>query len=206
VSAAETVQPPTAAYLSATAGITSGQIAANTLTDSNFASSAGMYSAYRTVVTAHSAYLQNLTAGDYMLGAGNVLGETTDRAVSGSSLPQFFYLDDADFAISGRTLKLRVRAQVYTNATAPAITFTAGLFPVSSVTGGVQSFQATLGAVTSGSTVAIATPSASTSNQGNSGDFVFPADGHYVLGVTFSGTIAGNASGLICAQLQRRLI
>ena len=173
------------------------------ISDDNFAATAGMYTAYRTVAEVGGSYLASaLTAGDHLLVPGGlaVLEATSGSDVSAAA----FYLDDADYAIAGRTLKLRLRAQLYTNATAPAITATFGLFPVSSVAGSTSATAITLGAVTAGSTVAFATPALSTANQGNSGDFAFPADGHYALGVTLSGAPAANSRTLLNAQLQQR--
>lgn len=172
------------------------------LSDDNFSSAAGMYTAYRTIQTVKAGVNPSaLAAADYLFThTAASVQETTD---TGNGI-DVFYLDDADWTVSGRTLKLRVRAQAYTNATAPAMTITAGLFPVSSVTGGVGANQATLGAVTSGSTVAFASPSASTTNQGNSGDFSFPADGHYALGFSASGAGAANSRVVLAIQLQLR--
>jgi hypothetical protein len=84
------------------------------------------------------------------------------------------------------------------------VTLTAGLFPVSSVTGSAGAISATMGAVTAGSTVAFASPSASTVNHGNSGDFTIPANGHYTLGLTLSGNPAVNSHISIAMQLQQR--
>lgn len=117
--------------------------------------------------------------------------------------PPLFYLDDADFSISNKTQKLRVRAQVLTNATAPARTFTVGLYPVTCA-GAADELTFTLGTVVPGSAVAIASPSASSVTQGNSGDFTIPSDGAFALGVTTSGAPATSSVQLIYGYLQTR--
>lgn len=115
----------------------------------------------------------------------------------------YIYLDDADFTVGGLSPKLRIRAQIACNATAPATTFTVGLYPLS-VAGGTDAITFTLGTVVSGSTVAFVSPSASTVSQGNSGDFAFPTDGAYALGVAVNGTLATNSATLLSAHLQVR--
>jgi hypothetical protein len=78
-------------------------------------------------------------------------------------------------------------ASVTTNNTAPAQTITTGLYPMT-----VTTATWTAGTVVSGSTAAIVTPGASATTTGTSGDFAFPADGAYALGVIVSGTPSGN--------------
>jgi hypothetical protein len=167
--------------------------------DDNFLASAGMYASYRTLYVVTSTVPGGSTAGDYLLA-------DTARLEGTSAVSPHMYFDDADYAISGRTAKLRLRAQAYTNATAPTISYTVGLFPATAVAGGAGSLNTTLGTVVTGSTVAFTTPSASSMNQGNSGDFSLPADGHYALGVTLSGTSAANNVTIIAVQLQLRWV
>jgi hypothetical protein len=58
----------------------------------------------------------------------------------------------ADYPVpAGRTAQMRVVHTVMTNATAPAITFTAGLYPVT-VAGGAGVITATIGTVVTNST------------------------------------------------------
>jgi hypothetical protein len=100
---------------------------------------------------------------------------------------------------------LRIRAQAVVNGTAPARTITCGLYPVSSATGGTDSIQVTLGTVVAGSTVAFASPSAASLNQGNSGDFTIPADGFYALGFNLAGgVITANSRVAVNVHLQQR--
>ena len=120
-------------------------------------------------------------------------------------LVTMFYFDDADYLVSSKTQKLRVRAQVLVNATAPAITYTVGLYPLT-IAGLIDVLTPTLGTVVTGSTVALASPPASTVTQANSGDFTIPADGAYAFGVVMSATIANNSKVAFCAALQTRWV
>lgn len=126
--------------------------------------------------------------------------EIEATATNGRAL--LFYFAKADYEVAGKTQKLRLRAQTITGTTAPAVTYTFGLYPLSSVSGGTF----TVGSVASGSTVAFATPSGNTLNQANSGDFTIPADGYYAVGIVISGsTAAGSANGF-SFQLQTRSV
>ncbi len=145
--------------------------------------------------------IQDTTALTYYLTTSSSLTQT---ATAASSPACSIYFDDADYSATGETQRLRLRAQFYTNATAPAITYTVGLYPISSVAGGSDQLAFTLGTVESGSTVAFATQSASTLGQNLSGDFSIPDDGHYALGVVSSGTQADDSEAHLVVQLQRR--
>jgi hypothetical protein len=116
------------------------------------------------------------------------------------------YLDPADVALTDFTTKYRVRAVCLTDAVAPAVTFTVGLYPITAVAGGNDVITMTAGAVVAGSTVAFATQAASTRGQNNSGDFTAPAAGWYALGVVISGLTATNSREVISACLQARNI
>lgn len=145
-------------------------------------------------------------------GATTVLLSTSPpqavQAVAAAAGAKFsaFYLDPADFAVSGKTTVLRLRQTIITNATAPAVTFTAGLYPIATWGGaaGVEPTIATIGAVVSGSTAAIASPAASAAaTPVVSTEFTFPAAGWYALGVAQSGSPAGaNTLGQIQLQLK----
>lgn len=174
-------------------------------------------SVYKTLLFAPAVLGGDQTAATYILGtlAGPAGLATVMSAVASgadvvdssggacANLPPVIYFDDADYSVSSKTQKLRVRAQVLTNATAPAITFTVALYPVT-VAGGSDALTFTLGTAVSGSTVAIASPSASAVTQGTSGDLTIPSDGAYALGVVTSGTIANNAASLVYGYLQTR--
>jgi hypothetical protein len=165
-------------------------------------------SVYRTITSADALAGWDRAAGTYLLSttanfAGLVL--SGEDLSSGAPIPQLLYFDDADHAVPGLTRKLRVRAQVLPNATAPGIiTYTVGLHNVSASAGGADVKSYTLAAAVSGSTVAFVNPTASTPAQNVSGDFAVPADGYYVLGVVTSAAVANNSAVHISAQLQVR--
>lgn len=149
-------------------------------------------------------------AGTYLLGnqGGAPVASGGEICTAGGevrAIPHYFYFDDADYTVAGKTQKLRLRAQVAANATKPTIKFTFGLYPVT-VAGGAAILTMTLGTVVPGSTVVLNEPAASTVSQGNSGDFTIPADGAYVLGVVTDATMTTNSSALLSAQLQTRSV
>lgn len=126
---------------------------------------------------------------------------TSGTALSTTESAIMLYLDPADYALSGLTTKFRLSCALATNATAPAITFTFGLYPVT-VAGATNTLAVTLGTVVAGSTVAMVTPSASTVTPAVGTDFTPPAAGAYALGVVFSGAIAANATSTMLFSLQ----
>lgn len=142
-------------------------------------------------------------AGTYLFDNSGVMDASPLSAGPGTTVP-LFYFDDADYTVANKTLKLRLRFQVAVNATAlSSVTLTAGLYPVT-VAGGADTLTYTAGTVVSGSTVALANPTASTITQGNSGDFAFPTDGTYMLAVVTSATLTNNSAVSCHAQLQYR--
>lgn len=135
----------------------------------------------------------------------NVIVGTAGAHVSDNLL----YLDPAIYAANSRVTKLNLRYAVVTNAIAPAITFTAGLYPIATyaAAGGAQPTINTVGTVISGSTVAVASPpGSSVLTSSSSGDFNFPAAGAYVLCVITSGTVAANAVVDNVLQLEMRRV
>lgn len=185
----------------------------STLSETNLSSSSGLFASYNTLQTVCGwvGATGAPTAGSYFFTEQNPTNTNASNLVKsaasniGNGVPAI-YFDDADYAMTGKTLKLRVRAQCYVNTAGPAVTLTAGLYPVSAIGGTTDNVAVTLGAVTAGSTVAFASPGASSTNQGNSGDFAAPADGHYLLGLALSGTPAANNGNIINVQLQQRWV
>ncbi len=175
------------------------------LDNTNLAASAGIVDAklaspnnstYKTLLATHSPQMSSERgAATYILENLSVSGVQATVGI--------LYLAAADYAVAGLTTKLRLRAQVATNAIAPTTTHTVGLYPVT-VAGGIDATTVTLGTVVSGSTVVFAAPPASTVTQGNSGDLTIPADGAYVLGVVNNAAPTTNAALFFSAQLQVR--
>lgn len=111
----------------------------------------------------------------------------------------------ADWTVTGLTTKLRLRALTLTGDTAPGITLTYGLYPISSMaSSGPSSTLITVGTVVSGSTVARATPAANSNFTDTTSDFTLPADGVYVPGVLLSGATAASSLVACVWQLQVR--
>jgi hypothetical protein len=141
--------------------------------------------------------------GTYMLAPTGGASAAATASTAGYAFP----LDPADYpAPSGKTLKLRVKASIITNAVAPVITTTFGLYPVAT-TGGASAAAptvASLGTVVTSSTAAIAAPSAAApATPVVSSAFTFPAAGHYVLAAVVPAGGASNALFTATARLQR---
>jgi hypothetical protein len=188
--------------------VTGANVATATIADTNLASPNN--SVYRTLLTAQTTIGQDAVAGTYLFlpgyhtatnytsspsGVGDLIGSATTMAI--------LQLVAADYTVAGKSTKLRVRAQVSVNSTAPAITFTTGLYPVT-VAGAADILIPTLGTVVAGTTVAIASPPLDTITSGASTDATFPTDGAFAFGVVTSGTIANNSAVQVSAQLQMR--
>lgn len=117
--------------------------------------------------------------------------------------PHLIWLDAADYAVSGKTTRLRVRGVVSTNGTAPTATFTFGLRPVT-FSGAADTLTATAGTVVSESTAAVSSLGTNASKAAVSADFTMPATGAYALTVVTSATLTNNAAVLCNAWLQFR--
>ena len=120
-----------------------------------------------------------------LLQGGAALITSTNNLILANTV---FYFDPARYTAGSRAVKLRVRF-AYLNGPSPQpTTFTAGLYPITAIgSGGTL----TAGTVTSGSTVAVATPAANATSAPDSGDFAAPTAGFYVLGVNLAGTATG---------------
>lgn len=159
-------------------------------------------STYKTILESNRPTGPDLAAGTYFLAYNTGVTSQSGASQPTQTLP-FFYFEAADFAVPGKTTKLRLRAQVGVNATKAAITFTVGLYPVS-FAGGVDELKVTAGTVVSGSTVALIEPAASSLTKGTSGDFTIPADGGYAVAFVSSALLTNNSAALLAAQLQVR--
>ena len=118
------------------------------------------------------------------------------------------YLDPTAFTANTRTTKLRIRYVVFTNSTAPAITYTVGLYPIATYGGGLGQgpFVASVGTVVTGSTANIVSPGAAAATTAVTSDFNFPAAGQYLLGVAPSTTAATNSVQHHVAYLEMRQV
>jgi hypothetical protein len=100
--------------------------------------------------------------------------------------------------------RLLVSFSVESNSTDSTATFTAGLYPLTSPTGGAGAVANTIGTVVTGSTVAL-TPGANGDVSGESGEFTVPADGRYGLAVVISTNMAASADVVARALLLSRI-
>lgn len=183
--------------------ILGSDLVAGTVGDSDLTSPNN--SVYKVLMDRRGTLAADVGAGTYFLipFSVNNASPATYTAGGAPNVPEIFYLDDADYLVAEKTTKLRVRAQVATNGTAPTQTFTVGLYPVT-FSGAADNLVYTAGTVVSGSTVALATFSANAIKDGNSGDFTFPADGAYALAVVTNGTLTNNSAVMVQATLQVR--
>lgn len=105
--------------------------------------------------------------------------------------------------VSSPGASCRVRSQFASNAVAPTVTFTVGLYPATFAAGSSGANNTyTFGTVVSGSTVTFTTPSASSSVNGVSTVFPAPAAGMYMLGVHVSANAAANSTQDVLATLE----
>jgi hypothetical protein len=151
-------------------------------------------------IPAHFAYL-NLTvpaAGVY----GGHYSVTEDELITVASLAglkqNFIYLNPADYAVTGYTMKMRVIMSWSQNTTAMGSTsMTAGLYPY---IGGsaTTAWTATVGSVVSGSTAQVLAASAGASTEGRiiSSTFTAPAADAYILAVDVVGASPAGSTRL----------
>jgi len=179
--------------------VTASEIAAGAVGDSELASPD--FDVYRRLEVASCGIHDLLTGMTAWFQGGGLASSGTGQPQTEFNAIPLLHIDSVDFDVPSKTTKLRLTAHYYANATAPAITMTAGLYPISSMGGGADLVAITLGTVVSGSTAAITTPSASAMTTQDSGDFDLPTDGHYVLGCVLSGAPAANSKGILKVKL-----
>lgn len=143
------------------------------------------------------------SGGPYLLGGGSTgAGVAAAGATAGLSV---FYLDPADFKeseVNERLVKYKLLSTLLTNATAPTITFTVGLYPVTAAAGSEQVVSITLGSVVAGSTCVFTTPAHESLTVVRSTVFTAPSAGFFALACAVSGSAAAKSSAAIRATLQ----
>lgn len=162
---------------------------------------------YTSLKTAFYNWWAGQTAGTYYLAGygGSALNSSSGTALLNG--PQgLVYIDDADYpTVNGVAPKLRLRASVFTNATAPTGNFTLGLYPmtVPGSAGGAGTRIWTIGTVVSGSqTTTVTAPAANSGTSVVGSDFALPADGWYAICVLTTGTAAASSLTQIISDLQ----
>jgi hypothetical protein len=155
-------------------------------------------SAVYSTVQAVNAQANALGAATYVLLYNS---STPQTAVGGQAARGAFNLDPADFAVSGKTAKLRLAVAAYTNATASTSTFDLNLIPVTALAGGAGVTTVTFGTPVS-PTLTLTTPAASTMFREESDLVDFPVAGNYAIGLVITGAMAAGSSISITATLQ----
>jgi hypothetical protein len=171
-----------------------------------YAVKAAPNSSYRNLHDRSGSHTAGQATGTYAI----PFGDPCPVSATGTLYPcGVFYLDPADFpTVNSFTTKLRVRANVIVNDTAPGATFVVALHPVThtGATGGAGLGLFTIGAAVAGSAATtITTPAADSTNSVVGSDFAIPAAGLYCLGfVQSTGAIAASSHLFISAVLQMR--
>lgn len=169
------------------------------------ATAAAPNASYRTILDVAGSHIAARAAGTYAFGQSSPLAVT---GVGTLAPLKTIRIVAADYpTVNGLATKLRIRAQLYTNDTAPTGNFTFGLYPITrpATSGGAGLCIFTLGTVVVGSNGATFTaPAADLLGGAEGADFALPADGHYVIGVVTTATVAVAAHIHMSAQLQLR--
>lgn len=168
-------------------------------------SAAALAGAYTPIVWGGGTIGASLAAGTYALWAGPHEAANTAVVALGTAgtLAAAFWMDPANWTVTGLTTKLRLEAFCHIGATAPGQTMTVGLYPVTTLT---NTGLAAVGTVTAGSTVAFTTPAANSHAHNASTDINVPAAGWYCIGVNFTGATAASSNTLLGVNLQRRWV
>lgn len=160
---------------------------------------------YRNILECSGSHTAAKVAGTYGIGYGDPLAVSD----TGTLYPlATIYIASADFqSVNGVAPKLRIRAQLYVNDVAPTGNFTFGLYPITrpGTSGAAGLCIYTIGTVVSGSNGAsFTTPAADSAGTANGSDFAIPADGHYIIAVVTTATVATSSHVHVSAQLQLR--
>lgn len=133
------------------------------------------------------------------------INEAGTNAISGTSGGlSAIYIDPADFPLSGRSVKISIDLEIITNSTAPVCTFTVSLVPLSLPTGAAGAVSLTAGSSVSGSSAAVASPAANSTNHASSGDFAIPTAGYYAIQLVVSANMAASSAVAVRATLRSR--
>lgn len=158
---------------------------------------------YNTIVGAHVG-IPNSAGGTYVFSPG--LWGTGTAALPQNLASTGMYLDPADYALTSRTAKYRLRIAFSVNAVAPGVTFTFGLATPTISFGTSGNTQTVTAVAAVGSTAVVSAPGASATTTATSADFSAPSAGYLVPYVIIS---ANMGAGSVCTamwQLQRRTV
>lgn len=176
------------------ASVTMAKLASDVI--ANYEPAFATYKVIHTVSAYHTSTISG--SGTWLITPA--LSTNTLTNLLGSNI---FYFDPARYVAGARTTKLNLEAVVVVGATAPAITLTFGVYPITSIGAG----NVNLGAVQSGSTIAFASPGANSLNQNVSGDFNAPGSaGYYGIAVAASGASAASPTVQMVGRIGLRQI
>lgn len=171
-------------------------LAASTVTDAKLASPNN--SVYKTLLTG-GAYIGAKGVGTYYLSAEG--GVRATGAATTEPPPLLFQFAKADYEVGSKSQKLRIRSQVTVGSTSPStVKVNVKLFPLTISAGTYALGTAVTSSSANSSGLATNTISSFTSE---SGDFAFPSDGVYCLGVVVE-SITVPSGIAVSAQLQTR--
>jgi hypothetical protein len=154
------------------------------------------YMAYKVIKSASGSIGASAAASIYAMSENSPAASTM---VSDRTAP--FWFDPADYAISGRTVKLRLTWTIVNGANAPATTFTTGLSGPLTWSGGLAG---NFNTYIAGTGTTFTTPAAGTSTTTVLSDITAPAAGLYALGFTTSVAASASAATVIRAMIQLR--
>lgn len=179
--------------------VTTAKIADASVTQAKLASPT--HGVYRTLFHASGVFPLDAVAATYILRDITVPNASPYNLLAATAAPSAIYLDADDYTVAGLVPKLRVRGQIWTNGTQPAINFTFGLHSAST-SGAADVLTLTAGAALGSSTAVVASPAINAATNASSADFDVPADGIYLPVCVTSATITNNAAVGWSYQLQ----
>jgi len=109
------------------------------LDETNVPNLSAAFTTYKEIARGGAQTTNTVTNVVTLLAGGVVATNVSNPIVnSGNASPAdvALYLDPTAFTANTRTTKLRIRYVVFTNSTAPAITYTVGLYPIATYGGG----------------------------------------------------------------------
>lgn len=179
-----------------TEGIFDGAITVTKLATGLDPSSA--YTSFKVIRNSLADFGASAAAGTY------VMSENRPSTVTiGSAGAQgIYYFDPSDYTVTSRSTMLRLRVTMAQGNVAPGITITVGMYPVS----GTSTGSAVVGAVVTGSTVALVATTINTLSVGVSSEFAAPAAGYYLTGFLTSGVSAASSAAQLRAEMQMRQV
>lgn len=193
------VQIPTAGI--ANLAITGAKIAANAVDVTKLATGLDPSPAYTTYKLLKNA------SGSIGASAAAIIYAMSESAPAASAMVSErtgpFWFDPADYAVAGRTVKLRFIWTIVNGANAPATTFTTGLAGPLGWSGGLAS---NFNTYIAGSGTTFTTPAAGSTTTTVTSDITAPVAGLYALGFTTNVTAAANAATVLRATIQYRQV